>query len=224
MEDVTARKLMKQKPSGSLGWEISGSEPVISAAVALGEGWEFIPQNNLAVQLAVLAHRNYVDLSGYTLEDLTTFIQGVDIQHLRDPLQGGASLSPLVYRYDFLTTRRITTAELAGFTEGSCPGFLDNTVDLMEMIYGESRTYAVNANIAGTFITTDSDTLGSGNATAADKLHWTQVYVLNPAGNAGQSGTFQVYDSNLVCQAATGKEKDLVYVERLRRAYTQERS
>ena len=34
--------------------------------------------------------------------------------------------------------------------------------------------------------------------------------------------TLTIYSTNLVSQAITGKEKDMVYIERLRRAYTQD--
>ena len=223
MKEVEPRILMKQKPSGMITFALTDTDPAIDTIVVTGEGWKNIAQENLALYQLVIAHRNYIDLSGYTLNDLTTFIQSMDFQHMRDPLQAGAAVSSVVWRYDFFTTRRITDAELANFT-ASVPGYLDSTLDLMEMVYGEHRTFAVNSTVPGTFIITDSDALGSGNPSAADRLHWTQVYVLNPLGNPGDNGAFQLYQTNLVAQAITGKEKDLVYIERLRRAYTQERS
>jgi hypothetical protein len=222
MKEIENRVLLKQKPAGYISFKMTGTSTAIDTIVTTGSGWENIPQNNLALAQLVFANRNYIDLSGYTLQDLTTFIQGMDFQHMRDPLQVGPALSAVVWRYDFFTTRRITDDELSQFTD-TVPGYLPSSLDLMEMIYGEHKTFAVNSTIPGTFISTDFDTLGSGNASAADRLHWTQVYVLNPAGNAEETGNFQVYPSNLVSQALTGKEKDLVYIERLRRAYTQGR-
>jgi hypothetical protein len=222
MKEVTPRVLMKQIGTGQVGFEMSDSSSAIINIVVTGDDWVNIPQDNLAVATLALANRSYIDLAGYSHEELTTFIQGVDFQHSRDPLQGGNSVSALVQRYDFITTRRISDSELANFTDAVAPGYLPSTVDLMEMVYGEHRTYAVNTTIPGTFVTTDTDTLGSGNPTAGARLHWTQVYVINPAGATGQTGQFFMYPTNLVCQAVTGKEKDLVYIERLRRAYTQD--
>ena len=210
---------MKQIGPCFVQFDVESLEPVIAnmAISNNNEGWEEIPQQNLGAAVAVVANRQYIDLAGYSMDDLTTFIQSVDIQKSRDPL--GAN-QQLVYVYDFLTTRRITTAELSNFTSAVIPGYVESTLDLMEMIYGEHQTLAVNANIPGTFITTMGDTLGSGNATASDRLHWTRVYEMHPAG----LGTTQlgIYSTNLVSQAITGKEKDLVYIERLRRAYTQD--
>ena len=218
MDDTTPRRLMKQIGPCSLRFDLESADPAIANFLftANNEGWEQIPQQNLALGVAVVANRQYVDLSGYAMNDLTTFIQSVDIQKSRDPL---GTNQQLVWVYDFLTTRRITTAELSNFTAGEIPGYLESTLDLMEMIYGEHQTLAVNANIPGTFITTMADTLGSGNATASDRLHWTRVYVMAP--QAVGVATLSIYSTNLVSQAITGKEKDLVYIERLRRAYTQ---
>lgn len=222
MKDVTPRVLMKQLGLGQVGFDMTDSSPAIDGIVVSGQGWENIPQDNLALATLVLANRTYIDLEGYSQEELTTFVQGVDFQHFRDPLQGGAAVSALVQRFHFLTTRRITDGELAEFTSAVAPGYLASTLDLMEMIYGEHRTYAVNTTIPGSFVTTDTDTLGSGNPTAGARLHWTQVYVINPVGENNDPGTFIMYPVNLVAQAVTGKEKDLVYIERLRRAYTQD--
>jgi len=221
MEDSTPRRLTKQIGPCYVSFDVQSVEPAIANMVITNnnEGWEEIPQQNQALGIAVVANRQYIDLAGYSMDDLTTFIQSVDIQKSRDPL---GTNQQIVWVYDFLTTRRITTAELSNFTDGETPGYLESTLDLMEMIYGEHQTLAVNANIPGTFITTMGDTLGSGNASAADRLHWTRVYVMAPPGVGTSS--LSIYSTNLVSQAITGKEKDLVYIERLRRSYTQQRS
>lgn len=223
MKDAKPRVLRKQIPPGGCTWTL-GSAGALED-ITSSNGWEFITQA-LNTQ-AAFAFRDYIDLSGYSLEDLTTFIQGIDIQHARDPIQvSSANLQiSLLWRYDFFTTRRITDDELGNLAANLAviPGYLPSTVDLMEMIYGEHRTYAVNSNVPATFITTNSDTLGSGNPSAAERLHWTQVYVFTPGGNEEDTGGLVIQAANLVSQAITGKEKDLVYMERLRRSYTQER-
>lgn len=225
MKDIEPRVLLKQVASGAGACTIL-TPGLGVGVVTTGEGWESITPDNVAVNQVILANRTYIDLAGYTQQELTTFIQSVAIQHMRDPLavtSNAAAPVQVVWAYDFITTRRITSAELSNLIE-TAPGYLGSTLDLMEMIYGEHRTYAQNTTVAGTFITTDSDTLGSGNPTAADRLHWTRVFYFSPGGVADDTISFQMYSANLVCQAVTGKEKDLVYIERLRRAYTQERS
>jgi hypothetical protein len=225
MEDVTPRQLLKQLGNGYGACTIL-TPGLGVGVVTTGEGWESITPDDPAVNQVILANRTYIDLAGYTQKDLTTFVQSVAVQHMRDPLSTGSNLAApveVVWAYDFVTTRRITDAELSNLFE-TAPGYLGSTLDLMEMVYGQHRTYALNANIDGTFITTDSDTLGSGNPSAADRLHWTRVYYFSPGGIADDTVQLQIYSANLVCQAVTGKEKDLVYIERLRRSYTQQRS
>lgn len=220
MEDTQARQLMKQVAGTYFQVTVEGSGLEYTNPT---NGWNIIPQTDI-VTMSAAVKRTYIDLAGYTQKELTTFIQSVAVQHLRDPLSVGSASTPLVWAYDFITTRRITTAELQQLFSGNVPGYLPSTLDLMEMVYGEHRTYALNANIPGTFITTDTDLLGSGNPTTADRLHWTRVYLFETGGGAGATNSYSFYPANLVCQGITGKEKDLVYIERLRRAYTQQRS
>jgi len=121
---------------------------------------------------------------------------------------------PLVFEYDFITSRKITVAELSTFFEE--PGFLPSTLDLMQLIYAEKRVWGQNANIPGTYIIVDAETSGTGDATAMDKLHWTRLIVyLAGATTANVIAS----PTNLVVSAVTAKEKDLVWMERLRRSY-----
>jgi len=121
----------------------------------------------------------------------------------------------MVKEIDILTTRKLTRDEILELS--TLPGFEGNTVDLMEVIYGLRRTLVFNTNIAGEFVVADVETFGSGNATAMDKLHWTRMILvtLEPAPGA----ELFVYPTNLLVAALTMQEKDLVWLERLRRSY-----
>jgi hypothetical protein len=220
MDDVTPRQLLKQINGTYVVASMGESLPSITTIPA--RQWDILPQTNAPTMFA-LARRTYIDLAGYTQNELTTFVQSVAVQHMRDPLKTGDATTPIVWSYDFVTTRRVSTEELSNLIN-DVPGYLPSTLDLQEMVYGQHRTYATNANIPFTFITTDTDTLGSGNPSAADRLHWTRVFLFEVTGGIGTTTSLSVYPANLVCQAVTGKEKDLVYIERLRRSYTQERS
>jgi len=76
--------------------------------------------------------------------------------------------------------------------------------------------YAENATVAGTYLQISGETFGSGNPTAMDKLHWTRLIVV---GSPSDGNQIVIYPTNLVVQAMTSKEKDLVWMERLRRSY-----
>ena len=118
-----------------------------------------------------------------------------------------------LWEFDFISTRKLTDAELISY--GNLPGFKDSTVDLMEIIYGERMLYGENATIPGNFVQISGDTFGSGNPTAMSRMHWTRLFVANVADGENLA----IWPTNLVVQAMTVEEKDLVWMERLRRSY-----
>lgn len=224
VDDTTQRQMFKQIAAGSCSFSFSGG--VVIQANITGEGWEYIPQ--ATPHIPNIVNRQYIDLAGYTQQDLTIFTQSVDFQHNQfATAHAQALLQPQVlYIYDILTTRRINSAELSDLTN-STPGFLNSTLDLMECVYGQQTTCFLNTNVEflGGMVPTYNDTFGSGNATASDRLHWTRIIWTTPqALPQEQDMIIATNETNLVVAAITGKEKDLVYIERLRRAYTQERS
>jgi hypothetical protein len=180
--------------------------------------WNILAEDANAV---VIVRREYIDLAGWSKQDLTTFTQGVDIQKQQIPVRSlTAGGSQWIDEYDFITTRRLTDAELT-WTPGppfSLPGFLESTGDLMEIIYGERMTYGLNQQILplSMYVQISGETFGSGNPTAMDKLHWTRLFVIHYPADGDAT---VIYPTNLVVQAMTLEEKDLVWMERLRRSY-----
>jgi len=210
-EEITPRQLLKQVDGTEANITVDGSG--FLATITATNGWETVVQG---VASGAVVHRDYIDLQGYTMEDLTFFTQGVDIQKMRTPLATPSLAFPIVWEYDILSTRGLNLDELAYFP--TVPGFLPgpSTLDQQMIVYGQSRTYAENAQIPGTYITTDTATFGSGNPIATSKLHWTRLIVFLVAGLPAQ---LDIYPANLVIQGITAKEKDLVWIERLRRSH-----
>jgi hypothetical protein len=211
--ETKAHQLYKQVPGTTVIATVDGGSLPLTG-VSATNGWY---AQNIAAALgwATYTLREYIDLSGWSEQDLTTFTQGVDVQ--KSQLPGLASNILEIVEFDLLTTRRLTDDEcgIQFLNPMTTPGFLGSTLDLMELIYGEQRTYVENQQIDGTFITTNTETYGSGNPTAMDKLHWTRIYLVKYV--TGSTVTTQ--PTNLVVQAITSKEKDLVWMERLRRSY-----
>jgi len=180
--------------------------------------WEVIRED---ANMLILAYRTYIDLTGWSAQDLTTFTQGVDIQKQQMPLRSITAAGMLTCdEFDFITTRRLSDTELdfdvtLGGAE-SLPGFLQNTTDLMEVIYGERVLYAINATIQFSYVQINGETFGSGNPTAMSRMYWTRLFLIR--GPINLDG-FTIYPTNLVIQALTVEEKDLVWMERLRRSY-----
>lgn len=203
-EETKVHQLTKQLEGTVI---TSVADPSLTAITATN-GWEGIV---MTAEFGAAVQRTYFDLAGWSRQELSSFVQGVDIQKMKFPF--GSATKPIVWEYDILSTRRLTTAELSSFDD--LPGFLPNTVDLMQVVYGELRMLGTNANIPGTYVALDRTTFGTGDATAMDKLHWTRLIVFLNVG----SGTMNVYPTNCVVQSLTTKEKDLVWMERLRRSY-----
>lgn len=214
-EDVKPHQLYKQMSNANLTLNYTSQSDLIYR----GEGWEVLWNT-----FPYMVNRQYIDLAGWTRQDLTTFTQGVDFQNSRRPRSVTTGILEVTV-VDLLTTRRLTDDELTnwgvpGFLD-DLPGFLENTTDLMQVIYGERTTYVSNNTMAvglagSVYVTLGSESFGSGVPTASDKLHWTRVIWLNGSGdneNIGMGGV------NLVVQAVSAKEKDLVWMERLRRSY-----
>jgi len=209
-KDVKPHQLYKQVPGSAVTNTFSAGSWVSS--VPTGAGWLGLEVAFAPASLGGAVHRDYIDLAGWSMQELTSFFKGFDIQKQNAPLDNTGNVAVL-WEFDFITTRAITDAELSNFENQ--PGFLGSTLNLQELIYAEKRTYAANAQVVGTFIITDTETSGSGNPTAMDKLHWTRYYVFGVAA----TNTCQILPANLVVQTVTAKEKDLVWMERLRRSY-----
>jgi len=206
MANPKAHQLYKQAGLTSIA--------IINASAGTGSAssqWEllFVDAN-----VAIVAHRTYIDLAGWTRQDLTTFTQGGDIQKQQIPIKVPGLGAQSLWEFDFISTRKLTDAELIDY--GNLPGFSGSSVDLMEIIYGERMLYGENATIPGNYVQISGDTFGSGNPTAMDKLHWTRLILLDAPTDGQQVA---IWPTNLVVQAMTVEEKDLVWMERLRRSY-----
>ena len=203
MVDPKAHQLYKQVPGTDL--EVAASVE----GAPISNGWKFLNTFDCVF-------RSYIDLAGWSRQSLTTFTQGIDIQKSNLPLLSGQA--NVLIEFDFITTRRLTDTEVASTLVGP-PGYLPSTVDLMEVIYGERMQYAENATIPGTMVQIGGETFGSGNPTAMNRLHWTRYYAML---NSAPTDTMAVGPTNLIVQAMTVEEKDLVWIERLRRSYVQQ--
>jgi len=209
-KEPKAHQLYKQSGSAICSYRSEGS-------IVTGAGWEILHDSASAL---IVINRQYIDLAGWSRQELTTFTQGIDIQKERIPVKAIASIGGLqVQEWDYITTRKIQDDELIYLYflgVGSMPGFLNNSFDLMEVIYGERMLYASNTQIPGSYVQISGETFGSGNPTAMDKMHWTRIFKI---GTPEELESFTTFSANLIVQALTVEEKDLVWMERLRRSY-----
>jgi len=206
MADPKAHQLYKQIEECAL--------EVISTSLGTGtvtNQWQLLQVDGNA---AIIAYRTYIDLGGWSMQELTTFTQGVDIQKQQIPLKVPSAGAESLWEFDFITSRRITTNELVDYA--TLPGFAGSTCSLQQVIYGERMLYGENQTVPGNYIQISGDTFGSGNPTAMDKLHWTRLILVAAPLDGVQ---LVVFPTNLVVQAMTVEETDLVWMERLRRSF-----
>jgi hypothetical protein len=214
-KDMVARQLIKQVPPlDATLIDVVGQ----TAQLNYGEGWEIVLPSSGGL---VFVWRGFIDLAGYTQDDLTFFTQAVDIQNANIPAAVAETTSLNVT--DLITTRFVPDTTIFPNNIGNT--FLNPaaipTLDIQEMIYGEWRTFTPYTATNLLLRLFGTDTFGTGNPTASARIHITRIVTWN---GTGSTGGLNVPAYNVLMGGVTAHEKDLVYIERLRRAYTQERT
>lgn len=193
------------------------ADPSSFPAAFAGDNWVAL-ENALA---PTFVNRSYYDLSGYSLDDLTAFITGVDIQESWGP-RGTAGC----FIVDLITTEFVGDGDLmqayiyptlgVPFPTRDLPGFPESTFDMSQVVFGRTREYVpagqnTNANLYSV------TNFGTGTATAAQKLYITRIVYID-ADAPGES-TIQVPPCDYVSAVIVAKEKDNPYLMRLKRSY-----
>ena len=137
MPEFKRHQLTKQIPGALVNVNFTANTATISPNPSgAAEGWEVI-QSGLNLQTFVW--RGYIDLAGWSVEDLTTFVQSVDVQQSFHTIASPNIIN--VYEYDFVTSRRLTDDEVGPPT--TCPGFSPSTLDFQQCIYGQWRNLLI---------------------------------------------------------------------------------
>ena len=181
-------------------------------ATVTGDGWNIL--ENVATPTYAL--RSYYDLSGYNMNELTSFFQAVDVQEVFTPF-GSAACRVI----DLVTTEYVTDTEIVAayqYTtgDGDLPGFPKSSYDMQQVVYGRTRTYTSNSSFGD--ITLQGSTMwGTCAAATADKLHITRiVMVLN---SASPDQVVHVPACNYVTAIIVAKENQLPFLMRQKRSY-----
>lgn len=181
----------------------------------LASDWEIYTTTTVAlggIQFAV--NRQYYDLQGYVQDDISFFPTNPQVQDFGDWQATSAFRT-----YDFFTVKPIRNEELELFynavIQPTPPGSSGNIMDLQDIIYARWRTFDPSTDTGGTTVNTQSGTYGLNTPTARDRIFLTRVVL---ATNANNNVTF-VPPCAFVLGGVSVEEKDLVYIERLRRNY-----
>jgi len=162
------------------------------------------------------AARSFYDLSGYTHDDLTTFIRSVDIQEGWGP-RGNSDF----FIIDLVTTEPIDDTTLVNAAiystgDGDLPGFPRSDFNMNQVIYGRTREFikAGTGTIANQYSTSF---FGTGTASNSKRIYITRVCYVDPTADQGTK--VHVPPCDYVTAAMIGKEKEIPYLMRLKRSY-----
>ena len=172
----------------------------------------------------VLSHETVIDLSGYASKSLTYFPEAVGIQ---DPgiyaLKGGAGSSYTALQVlDIITSvpMDINDMSAAQATFNTGPGMLGSTREVETILLGQYRFFTPN-----TFLTYPnyvqlerSQTFGSGDPTAADKLYCYRI-VTTIVDDLDSNSVVFIPAARQILNGYMDEETELVYMQRLKRSY-----
>lgn len=179
-----------------------------------GGNWEILdngPNPTFAI-------RSYYDLSGYNMDQLTAFFQGVQIQEGWGP-RGTTTADFFVV--DMVTTEfvdddTLVNAQIFSTHDGDLPGFPRSTFDMSQVIFGRTREYtaATGTAVAVQYSTSE---WGTCTATTADKVHLTRVVYVTAL--AAPQSKVHIPPSDYVTAIIVAEEDELPFLMRQKRSY-----
>lgn len=193
-----------------------------------GGNWEIIV-NDLGVNYAVW--RGFFDIAGLNSDQITTFVSGVGWQESEEWIMGppGSFDRPRIKTWDIVSKDYIIDSALDRHGPGSAagtwfaPGFAGSNYNLEEIFAGRYRHLDFSTTITAGFNQTYEQLWGAGEATAGDRIHITRIVTLTGLATYPMEAIV-VPAQNVVVPSTLVTEKDLVYIERLRRSYVENES
>lgn len=220
MSDIKGSRLLR-KSFGSVMAGLTGEGWVLADNKS---SWELYT-NNAGATFAVV--RGYFDLAGWSSEYLTAFISGAGWQESDNFYVPWATIgpAPVLKTWDIVSKSYINDESLedAHWLDSgnmqcwSAPGMLDSNYSLEEIFAGRQRNFTPDNTTAYAMTQTMENLWGAGDATAGDKIYITRIVRLT--GLQEVNGVVGIPDFNVIVPAVLADEKDLVYMERLRRSY-----
>ena len=204
-EKVIARTL--EKTIGGIAGQVGASDTI---NIVEGTGWNHVFQGGQHFFSKI----DYFDLSGYSLEDRTTFIQGVLFQDMTQ-LPLGLAVANMIRT----TICSITPLNIGDFiimnslNQWQPPGTLASNHGLSQIVRSRLQYYLPLSTYAGLHLV-GTDEWGSADSTAADKLYVASAFVVPNVEGAG----FAIPDQNFVVPVLVADEPDLEYIMRLKRS------
>lgn len=199
----------------------TGDDPQVWVA---SDGWTIVTADSGGI---FAVQRDYFDITGWNTEQLTAFITGVSYQEsdIWSMPQATIGSYPNLRSWDIISKSHLTDdivdaahwvipADARGFNP---PGMIKSKYNLEEIFDGRFRSWVNDSTTASNIRRNAGSSWGTGDATAGDKIYITRIILLSNVQAA--NGAVFVPPMSIVVPAVVVQEKDLVYMERLRRSY-----
>jgi hypothetical protein len=210
--DISTRILREQIPAGNFK---------IQEGIEYGStGWGGYE----AALVGGMYHKvffGYFDLSGYTMDEKTTFIRSVVFQNI-----GNAELDSMQVGGGIDECRMVSTTpmKLSDFTQENTastwliPGDLESTFAMQQIVAGEMYGYEMDQG-ASIGRLAQAASWGLGDSTAAEKLYYARAFRF-PSTIAGEIVIYsaQFPNINIAIPIIATHEEDLEYIMRLKRS------
>lgn len=191
-------------------------DPSTDPVVFEGSGWS--SYYNAVKGGFVYYNIQTIDLTGYTLQDMTLFPQGILFQDMDTvPVAENMGTPVPVKRASLVSTVPLTEADLIDFESvGSAwrmPGSFRSTQNLQSILSGRMLTYLQLDTYAG-LQPVASATWGTGDSTAGSKIWLVEAYLVPAIANL----VLHLPDSAVVIPSIIAEEAELEYMMRLSRS------
>ena len=163
---------------------------------------------------ASLSVEGYFDLSGYSLQEKTVFIQSILMQDMGRGPQGSTTAN--LQRCTIVSLYPLAHGDVNNLdTAGTwiLPGQDRSTFGLEKIVQGRYQDFVTLSTYTGVQQVKQS-TFGMATATAAQKLYYIDAYLWVSSGTS----VIYVPDNALVVPMVFEKEADLSYMMRLQRS------
>jgi len=213
VEEIVTRLLREQIPNAHFAIT-EGDES--AASTGWGQYTEFeAPGYYLKVYFG------YFDLSGYTLEQKTTFIQNVMFQNVGNNRLGGMQSGYGIDECRIVSTTPLHIEDFVGIDHSSwdVPGVPTSNFSTQQIVQGTMLEYQMDVGaVVGRLY--QGSSWGVGNSTASEKLYYARAFRFVRAISGLDNGTYYATfpPVNVIVPVVIGEEPDLEYLMRLKRS------
>lgn len=186
----------------------------------LGSDWQVV---NPGTGLEYLVWRGYFDITGFNEDDLTVFIQGTGFQQAESVFMAvpanGQGKEWCILSKAYIPDEAFSAAHHNPVaTTWNAPGMIGSNYNLEEIFTGRYREFSHDTNTPYSGMITHQSEWGAGDATAGDKLYIT-IALRGFGFTQAANGVIVYPPTAVIVPASLAEEKDLQYMERLRRSY-----